>query len=74
MYNNALRFQATDKLDEANEILKKLLEENIPQLEIQGGLPKTMSTLKYSCHINIGNIARQRGNTEEALESFLLVS
>lgn len=74
LYSNALRLQAQGQLEESKEILRKLLNDNIPQLESQGGLPKTMSTIKYSCYVNVGNIDRQQGLAEEALYNFLQVN
>lgn len=55
-------------------MLQKLLDENIPLLEDNGGLPKSMQTLKFSCHINIGNIYLKSDNVSEALDTFLVVS
>ncbi|XP_025836533.1 calcineurin-binding protein cabin-1-like [Agrilus planipennis] len=71
MYNKALRHQCNGNYEEAVSILEKLLTENIPQLESQGGLPKTMSTLKYSCYFNVGNIYVQKKNDSDALDNFL---
>lgn len=74
LYNKALRLQAEEKYDDSIELLQKLLEENIPVLEDNGGLPKSMQTLKFSCHTNIGNIKLKLEKVGEALETFLLVS
>nr|CAI5861584.1 unnamed protein product [Callosobruchus analis] len=73
LYNKALRLQTKGEYDESEAILLKLIEENIPQLENNGGLPKSMSTLKYSCHVNIGNIYLKQDKVSDALEKFLLV-
>lgn len=74
LYNNALRAQAHKEYDKSADILTQLLRENISQLENNGGLPKSMSTLKYSCHVNLGNIYLNQGNINQALESFTSVS
>lgn len=74
LYNKALRLQCNNDLNEAEVIVKQLINENIPQLENEGGLPKTMSTLKFSCYTNLGSIAMKKGETQNALESYLLVS
>lgn len=74
MYKNSLKLLTNGQLDESELILKQLINENIPQLESQGGLPKTMSTIKYSCYINIGRIYLERRELENALENFLTVS
>lgn len=72
-YNKALRLQSEANYNEAEEILSSLLEENIPQLESEGGLPSSMSTLKYSCYFNIGNINIKKGEINKALDNYLLV-
>lgn len=74
LYNKALRLQAQEVFTEAESILLKLIDENIPLLENNGGLPKSMSNLKYSCHVNIGNIYLKLNRVNDALERFLLVS
>lgn len=74
LYNKALRLQCNNELNEAEEIIKKLINENIPQLESEGGLPKTMSTLKYSCFINLGSISMKKGETKSALDNYLHAS
>lgn len=73
LYNRALRLQAEEKYEEAKVLLNQILEENIPLLEDNGGLPKSMQTIKFSCHINIGNIDLKLNKVSEALETFLLV-
>lgn len=73
MYNKALKLLSKGQLSDSEKILQELIEENIPQLENQGGLPKTMSTIKYSCYINLGRIFSERGNTKDALENYLMV-
>lgn len=73
MYNNALKLLSNGHLLDSEKILQELITENIPQLENQGGLPKTMSTIKYSCYINLGRIFTERGNTADALENYLMV-
>lgn len=73
IYNNALRFQALNQISDAEALLRQLINENIPQLENEGGLPKTMSTIKYSCYVNLGNIAIQKNNSIEALDNYLHV-
>lgn len=73
MYNKALKLLSTGQLSDSEKILQQLIEENIPQLENQGGLPKTMSTIKYSCYINLGRIFSERGSTKDALENYLMV-
>ncbi|KAL3275832.1 hypothetical protein HHI36_020575 [Cryptolaemus montrouzieri] len=74
MYNNALRFEAQEQYKEARGLLFKLINENIPQLENQGGLPKSMSTLKYSCYLNIGNIYVAEKENASALDNYLIAS
>lgn len=73
LYNRALRLQAEENYDDSKNLLQKILEENIPLLEDNGGLPKSMQTLKFSCYTNIGNINLKLNNVSEALETFLLV-
>lgn len=73
MYNKALKLLSKGQLSDSEKILQQLISENIPQLENQGGLPKTMSTIKYSCYINMGRIFSERKNTSDALESYLMV-
>ncbi|CAH1130403.1 unnamed protein product [Ceutorhynchus assimilis] len=70
LYNNALRAQAQKDYEKSASTLVQLLEENIPLLENNGGLPKSMSTLKYSCHVNLGDIYLKQDNPNKALESF----
>ncbi|KAK5640159.1 hypothetical protein RI129_010970 [Pyrocoelia pectoralis] len=70
LYNTALRLQYNKKYEEAEGLLNQLLQDNIPQLESQGGLPKTMSTLKYSCYMNLGNISKEKNNLESALTNY----
>ncbi|XP_066152387.1 calcineurin-binding protein cabin-1-like isoform X2 [Euwallacea fornicatus] len=70
LYNNALRALAQKNFEKSAISLKLLLEENIPQLENNGGLPKSMSTLKYSCYVNLGNIYLSQENINEALDCF----
>ena len=60
--------------DAAEEVLQILIQDNIPQLESQGGLPKTMSTIKFSSCINLGNIANKRNDLEKALELYISAS
>ncbi|XP_072399616.1 uncharacterized protein [Diabrotica undecimpunctata] len=74
LYNKALCLQNERGFSEAESILSKLIEENIPLLENNGGLPKSMSNLKYSCHMNIGNIYLKLNRVNEALEKYLLAS
>lgn len=74
MYIEALKLLSEGNLAKSQEILTKLLDDNIPQLESQGGLPKTMSTIKYSCNINLGRIALENNEVEHALEKYLIVS
>ncbi|XP_017772871.1 PREDICTED: calcineurin-binding protein cabin-1-like [Nicrophorus vespilloides] len=74
LYNEALRLQCNNNVEKSLENLKKLLDYNIPQLESQGGLPKTMSNIKYSCRINIASIYLQLGDKANALENFLIAS
>lgn len=73
MYNKALKMLSKAQLSESEEILQHLIKENIPQLENQGRLPKTMSTIKYSCYINLGRIFSERGNIKDALDNYLMV-
>ena len=73
LYNKALRLQSIENVAEAEEILLNLLNENIPQLENNGGLPSSMSTLKYSCCVNIGNVYVKKGDIDNALEYYLNV-
>lgn len=61
-------------MTEAEQIVKQLVNDNIPQLETEGGLPKTMSTLKFSCLTNLGSIAMKKGETQAALDHYLLAS
>ncbi|XP_063910388.1 calcineurin-binding protein cabin-1-like isoform X2 [Zophobas morio] len=74
LYNKALRLQSIENVAEAEEILLNLLNENIPQLENNGGLPSSMSTLKYSCCVNIGNVYVKKGDIDNALEYYLNAS
>ncbi|KAF5297375.1 hypothetical protein FQR65_LT01305 [Abscondita terminalis] len=74
IYNSALRLQYSKKYEEAEALLQQLLEDNIPQLESQGGLPKTMSTLKYSCFLNLGHIAKEKNDFEVALKNYVHAS
>lgn len=74
MYNKALRLQSCNELLAAEDILQTLIEDNIPQLESQGGLPKTMCTIKYSCYVNLGSIALKKQKLDTALENYLTVS
>lgn len=73
MYNNALRALAQKDYDQSASVLKQLIETNIPQLEINGSLPKLMSTLQYSCYVNLGNIYVEKEHNCEALECFTKV-
>lgn len=73
LYNKALRLQSNEEYLEAEEILLNLIKENIPQLENHGGLPSSMSTLKYSCFVNIGNIYLKKGDADNALDNYLNV-
>lgn len=73
MYNKALKLLSRGQLNESEEILRHLIDVNIPDLENQGGLPKTMSTIKYSCYINMGRIYLEKGNTKDALDNYLMV-
>ncbi|KAK4873288.1 hypothetical protein RN001_015317 [Aquatica leii] len=74
LYNSALRFQYSKKYEEAEVLLQQLLQDNIPQLESQGGLPKTMSTLKYSCYMNLGHIAKEKNDLANALTNYVYAS
>ncbi|CAG9860246.1 unnamed protein product [Phyllotreta striolata] len=74
LYNKALHLQAQEVFSQAESILLKLIDENIPLLENNGGLPKSMSNLKYSCHVNIGNIYLKLNRINDALERYLLAS
>ncbi|KRT80855.1 hypothetical protein AMK59_5432, partial [Oryctes borbonicus] len=74
MYHKALRLQSCGELLAAEDILQILIEDNIPQLESQGGLPKTMSTIKYSCYVNLGSIALKKQKLQVALDNFLIAS
>lgn len=74
MYNEALKSLSEGSLVKSEEMLTKLIDENIPQLESQGGLPKTMSTIKYSCYINLGRILLEKNEVKDALENYLIVS
>ncbi|KAJ8947584.1 hypothetical protein NQ318_010096 [Aromia moschata] len=69
----ALRLLALEG-SQAESILLKLVDENIPLLENNGGLPKSMSTLKYSCFVNLGNIYLKENKVNEALEKYLTAS
>lgn len=69
-----MRLRCNGDLEESEAVLQQLLKENIPQLETQGGLPKTMSTLKYSCYVNLGSNANERGDIKLALDYFLTVN
>lgn len=60
--------------DEAEKLLKSLLEEDIPGIEQKGGLPKTMSTFKYSCYLNLGHIFLSQEKKQEALDNYLNAS
>ncbi|XP_030756514.1 calcineurin-binding protein cabin-1-like isoform X2 [Sitophilus oryzae] len=73
-YNKALRSIAEKNYAVSEQILKELIEENIPKLENNGGLPKSMSTLKYSCYVNLGNTYLSRNNISRALETYTLAS
>lgn len=73
LYNKALRLQGTGEYSDSESILLKLIEENIPLLENNGGLPKSMSTLKYSCFVNLGNVYLKENKVNKALESYLTV-
>lgn len=73
LYNKALRLQCNKEFDEAEAIIRQLIKENIPQLEAEGGLPKTMSTLKFSCYTNLGSISMKKGEIKDSLENYLLV-
>lgn len=73
MYNKALRLQSCGELLAAEDILQTLIEDNIPQLESQGGLPKTMSTIKYSCYVNLGSIALKKQQLKVALDNYIIV-
>lgn len=74
LYNKALRLQGKGELSESESILLKLIGENIPLLENNGGLPKSMSTLKYSCFVNLGNIYLKDDKVNKALESYIMVN
>lgn len=74
LYNKALRLQCEDDFTEAEKVLLELIEQKIPALENEGGLPKTMGTLKYSCYINLGNIAIKKNDSQSALEHYSSVS
>lgn len=73
-YNKALRFSAAKEYEEAKSLLITLINDNIPALENQGGLPKSMGTLKYSCYLNIGNIYYSQLNNTHALDNYLEAS
>lgn len=74
LYNKALHLQTEGVYSEAESILGKLIDENIPLLENNGGLPKSMSNLKYSCHVNMGNIYLNLDRVNDALKKYLLAS
>ncbi|KAJ8933156.1 hypothetical protein NQ314_014183 [Rhamnusium bicolor] len=74
LYNKALRLQAKGEHSESESILLKLIEENIPLLENNGGLPKSMSTLKYSCFVNLGNIYLKENKVIDALDKYSTAS
>ncbi|XP_049819856.1 calcineurin-binding protein cabin-1-like isoform X2 [Aethina tumida] len=74
LYNKSLRLRKAGDLQESESILIKLIEENIPLLENNGGLPKSMSTLKYSCYLNLGDIYLNKENIAKALEQYLTAS
>ncbi|XP_076263012.1 calcineurin-binding protein cabin-1-like isoform X2 [Rhynchophorus ferrugineus] len=73
-YNKALRAIASKSYVESEDTLRQLIEKNIPELENNGGLPKSMSTLKYSCYVNLGNIHLKQNNTFKALEALTQAS
>lgn len=66
-----MKLQCNNELDEAQELLQSLLDDDIPEIEQRGGLPKTMATFKYSCYLNIGKIAVLNGCKQKALDSYL---
>lgn len=68
-YNKALRAIASKCFGESEDTLRQLIEKNIPELENNGGLPKSMSSLKYSCYVNLGDIYLKQNNTFKALEA-----
>ncbi|CAH0547224.1 unnamed protein product [Brassicogethes aeneus] len=74
LYNKSLRFQKINNIKGSEAILLKLIEENIPLLENNGGLPKSMSTLKFSCYLNLGHVYLKQENTSKALENYLTAS
>ncbi|XP_044767142.1 uncharacterized protein LOC123323022 [Coccinella septempunctata] len=74
IYNNALRLEGTREFEKSKELLFKLIENNIPQLENQGGLPKSMCTLKFACYLNLGHIFHEEKNNVKALEYYSIAS
>ncbi|KAG5899799.1 hypothetical protein JTB14_006132 [Gonioctena quinquepunctata] len=74
LYNKSLRIQREDKWSESESILLKLIEENIPLLENNGGLPKSMSNFKYSCYVNLGNVYLKLDRVNDALDRYMLAS
>ncbi|GLV33874.1 hypothetical protein CBL_11242 [Carabus blaptoides fortunei] len=73
-YNKALKLQCSGNHEEAQTLLQSLLDDDIPVIEKRGGLPKTMSTLKYSCYLNIGTISNVAGSKQKALDYFAQAS
>lgn len=74
LYNDALRLEGSGEFNKSKELLEQLIHNNIPQLETQGGLPKSMCTLKYACHLNLGHIFYEEKNNIKALEYYTIVS
>ncbi|XP_060519435.1 calcineurin-binding protein cabin-1-like isoform X2 [Cylas formicarius] len=74
LYNKALRAQANKNCSESVEILNGLVSENIPLLENNGGLPKSMASLKFSCYLNLGNNFLHSNDINKALENYLVAS
>ncbi|XP_050312415.1 calcineurin-binding protein cabin-1-like isoform X8 [Anthonomus grandis grandis] len=74
LYNNALRALTANDNSKCIEILTQILQENIPQLETNGDLPKSMSNLKYSCYLNLGTIHLKGAHNSDALDSFIKAS
>lgn len=73
-YNKALKLQCSGDSKEAESLLQSLIDVDIPQIENRGGLPKALSSLKYSCVLNIGIINNRLGNKQKALDYFVQAS
>lgn len=73
-YNKALKLQCSGDYEEAESLLQSLIDVDTPQIENRGGLPKALSSLKYSCVLNIGTIHNGLGNKQKALDYFVQAS